>query len=471
MSTIKILSNTEALPAGVADTETPVSIFLKLRDRFPNTVMLESSDYHGHKNSKSFVCFDVIGGIELNNGILKTFHPNGDETKKIVKPKQLVAPDIKLFLDSFDVFHQGEKLGNSGVFGYSTFDAVQNFEKIEFSNPRNEAYAIPDIKYNYYRFIITFDHFYNRLYLTENCMEGQSSNSDEVKQVLKNRKIGSYSFTPSNEEKSNLTDNEYKAIVAKGKEHCFRGDVFQIVLARQFSQAYKGDDFNAYRALRLVNPSPYLFYFDFGGYRIFGSSPEAEIIVDKGIAKINPIAGTFKRTGNDVEDRILADKLCKDEKENAEHVMLVDLARNDLSRNSDHVTVDTFREVQYYSHVLHLVSEVSGRLKEGTNTIEVLANTFPAGTLSGAPKYKALELIDKYENQPRGYYGGAIGFLGFDGEINHAIMIRSFLSKNNALYYQAGAGITVSSNEESELQEVNNKLGALKKAIELGAEI
>lgn len=260
-------------------------------------------------------------------------------------------------------------------------------------------------------------------------------------------------------------------MVTKGKEHCFRGDVFQIVLSRQFSQSFKGDEFNVYRALRNINPSPYLFYFDFGGYKIFGSSPEAEIIVANNKAIINPIAGTFKRTGNDEEDRIIADKLCADEKENAEHVMLVDLARNDLSRNSDHVTVDTYKEVQYYSHVLHLVSEVSGQLHEGTNTIKVLANTFPAGTLSGAPKFKAMELIDKYEPQSRGYYGGAIGFLGFNGDVNHAIMIRSFLSKGNKLFYQAGAGVVSESKEESELNEVSNKLGALKKAIDLAKDI
>ena len=471
MSTIKVLSQTEVMPAGIADTETPVSIYLKLRDKFPNTILLESSDYHGNKNSRSFVCFDVIAGIELNKGVFKSFCPDGSTTSKQIKPKELIANDIKSFMDGFTIFHKGEDMGNSGIFGYSSFDAVQNFEKIAFSNPKNETYHIPELKYNYYRYIITFDHFYNRLYLTENTVEGMPSKREEVMLLLKNRKLTTYSFTPSMEEKSNLSDKEYMDMVTKGKEHCARGDVFQIVLSRQFSQKYKGDDFNAYRALRLINPSPYLFYFDFGGYRIFGSSPEAQIIVDQQKAIINPIAGTFKRTGNDEEDRVLADKLCSDEKENAEHVMLVDLARNDLSRNSDHVTVDTFREVQYYSHVLHLVSEVSGQLPKETNSVEVLANTFPAGTLSGAPKFKALELIDKYENQPRSYYGGAIGLLEFNGNINHAIMIRSFLSKNNTLYYQAGAGVVVSSKEESELQEVNNKLGALKKAIVLGAEI
>ena len=260
-------------------------------------------------------------------------------------------------------------------------------------------------------------------------------------------------------------------MLTRGKEHCFRGDVFQIVLSRQFSQKYKGDEFQLYRALRSVNPSPYLFYFDYGDYRIFGSSPEAELRIKKGRAIINPIAGTFRRTGNDEQDRILAEKLCADPKENAEHVMLVDLARNDLSRNADDVRVDNYREVQYFSHVIHLVSEVSGKLPGDSNMISVLGDSFPAGTLSGAPKHRAMQLIDRYENQRRSYYGGTIGFIGFDNSLNHAIMIRSFLAKSNTLFYQAGAGIVAGSVEENELQEVNNKLAALKKAIEIAKDI
>lgn len=471
MKPIKILSNTISLPAGISDTETPVSIYLKLRDRFPNTSLLESSDYHGHKDSQSFICFGVKGGFEVNKGTITQVFPDGKLLKTRIDKDTHVPDLLNEFLAAFSIFHLGQDMGNSGIFGYCAYDAVQHFETIKFNNPQPEAYTIPEIKYNFYQFILTFDHFNNRIYLTENLLEGENSQIDKIKSILHDQKKGYYQFVPSNEEQSDLTDKEYMAMVTKGKEHCFRGDVFQIVLSRQFSQAFKGDEFNVYRALRNINPSPYLFYFDFGGYKIFGSSPEAEIIVSKNTATINPIAGTFKRTGNDEEDRLLADKLCADEKENAEHVMLVDLARNDLSRNSSKVTVETYKEVQYYSHVLHLVSEVTGQLNAGTNKIEVLANTFPAGTLSGAPKYKAMQLIDKYEPQARGYYGGAIGFLGFNGDVNHAIMIRSFLSKGNKLFYQAGAGIVSESQEESELNEVTNKLGALKKAIELAKEI
>ncbi|MFC0875469.1 anthranilate synthase component I family protein [Saccharicrinis sp. FJH2] len=471
MKSIKILAHTQALPAGITDTETPVSIYLKLRDKFPNTSLLESSDYHGNRNSRSFICFDVRGGFEVNQNRIKILYADGSKEDREITGSVKVVDELKKFLDSFDIFRLGEDMNNNGIFGYSAYDAVQYFENIKFSSPEPEGYHIPEMRYFFYRYIITFDHFNNRIYLTENLMEGEDRTLDRIKVILNDKKLGAHKFHPSMDEVSNLTDQEYMNMVTHGKSHCFRGDVFQIVLSRRFSQKFKGDEFNVYRALRNINPSPYLFYFDFGGYKIFGSSPEAEIKVEKGKAIINPIAGTFKRTGNDEQDRILADKLCKDEKENAEHVMLVDLARNDLSRNSDHVIVETYREVQYYSHVLHLVSEVSGKLNKGTNPIEVLGNTFPAGTLSGAPKYKAMELIDKYESEARGYYGGAIGFLGFNGDVNHAIMIRSFLCKNNTLYYQAGAGIVSESKEESELNEVNNKLGALKKAIETAKEI
>ena len=309
------------------------------------------------------------------------------------------------------------------------------------------------------------------IYLIENLMEGETKEIGQIESLLRNLTFSPTQFDTVGEEVSNITNEEYKYMVSKGKEHCFRGDVFQIVLSRQFSQPFKGDEFNVYRALRSVNPSPYLFFFDYGTYRIFGSSPEAELRIKKGRAIINPIAGTFKRTGNDEEDRLAAERLCADPKENAEHVMLVDLARNDLSRNASDVTVDSYRQVQYFSHVIHLVSEVSGKLPKDTNMITVLGDSFPAGTLSGAPKHMAMTLIDRYENQRRSFYGGCIGYLGFDNTLNHAIMIRSFLSKGNTLYYQAGAGIVADSQEESELQEVNNKLGALKKALEIAKDI
>ena len=307
--------------------------------------------------------------------------------------------------------------------------------------------------------------------IIENQINGEPGELDRIESLLNSRNVAIYSFKTVGEEGRNISDDQYMAMVSKGKEHCFLGDVFQVVMSRQFSRQFTGDEFNVYRALRSVNPSPYLFYFDYGNYKIFGSSPEAHLKINKGKAFINPIAGTFRRTGDDENDKLLAQQLSADEKENAEHVMLVDLARNDLSRHANNVRVESYREVQFYSHVIHLVSAVSGELKEGTTIAEMMSSTFPAGTLSGAPKYMAMKIIDKYENKRRGYYGGAIGFLDFRGQFNHAIMIRTFLSKANTLYYQAGAGIVAISDEEKELQEVNNKLGALRKAIELAQEI
>ena len=316
-----------------------------------------------------------------------------------------------------------------------------------------------------YQYVIAINHFKDELYLCENKVKGLETDISLIVSLIKSKDVPVFPFKATGEETSNLADEEYMNMVEKGKQSCHRGDVFQIVLSRRFQQTFTGDEFNVYRALRTVNPSPYLFYFDYNDYRLMGSSPESQLIIKNNKAVVHPIAGTFKRTGNDEQDEMLAEKLLKDPKENAEHVMLVDLARNDLSRRADNVHVSSYRKVHYYSHVIHLVSEVTGTPKPQTNPFELLASTFPAGTLSGAPKFRAMELIGELEPTSRSFYGGAIGFVGFDGSCNHAIMIRTFLSRNNTLYYQAGAGIVSKSNTESELQEVNNKLMALRAAI------
>ena len=285
--------------------------------------------------------------------------------------------------------------------------------------------------------------------------------------------INAYDFHPVGDTSSSLTDEEHKENIRKGIRHCLRGDVFQIVLSRRFIQKYEGDDFKLYRALRSINPSPYLFYFDFGGFRIFGSSPETHCRIEKVTegsqtafhAFIDPIAGTTRRTGDEEQDRKNAEYLRNDPKENAEHVMLVDLARNDLSRNCHGVKVEFYKDLQYYSHVIHLVSRVSGVLDDQADPIKTFIDTFPAGTLSGAPKVRAMQLISEYEPHNRGAYGGCIGYIGFDRSLNHAITIRTFVSRNGELWFQAGGGIVAKSNEEYELQEVNNKLGALRRAI------
>lgn len=451
----------------LADIITPVSIYLKIRDIYPNSLLLESSDYHSKENSYSFICMDPVAEFLVHHNKITLSLPGEEPVSEPVSKDNSVVESLRGFLNAFDMEAGGEDLLVDGVFGYSTFDAVQYFEDINFQSSMPEREDIPEIRYNFFRFVLAVNHLTNELLLFEHIVNGGESEIDRVNSLLRNRNIATYEFATSGQESSNLTDDQYRTMVAKGKEHCFRGDVFQIVLSRQFFQDFTGDEFNVYRALRSINPSPYLFYFDYGSYRLFGSSPEAQIVVKGSKASINPIAGTFKRTGNDREDQVLAAKLMEDEKENAEHVMLVDLARNDLSRTTQKVTVEEYREIQFYSHVIHMVSKVSGVLHEDANTIKILAESFPAGTLSGAPKYKAMELIDMYEEKRRGYYGGTIGFLGFNGDINHAIMIRSFLSCDHKLYYQAGAGVVSESTEEGELQEVNNKLAALKSAIEM----
>jgi anthranilate synthase component 1 len=455
----------------LADTLTPVSVYLKFRDLYPNSILLESSDYHGHENAYSFICIKPMACFTADNGVAVTEY-NGRE--KVTEPITTANPVDRMldgFFKSFELTGETEGLPANGLFGYISYDAVKYFEKIEIKTETKEAYSVPEVKYCFYKYIVAIDHHKDMIYLIENLMEGETKEIGQIESLLRNLTFQATQFKTVGPETTNITDQQYRDMVTRGKEHCYRGDVFQIVLSRQFSQPFEGDEFNVYRALRSVNPSPYLFYFDYGTYRIFGSSPEAELRIKKNRAIINPIAGTFKRSGNDDEDRRSAERLCADPKENAEHVMLVDLARNDLSRNASDVTVDSYRQVQYFSHVIHLVSEVSGKLPENTNMVTVLGDSFPAGTLSGAPKHMAMTLIDRYENQRRSYYGGCIGYLGFDNTLNHAIMIRSFLSKGNTLFYQAGAGIVADSQEESELQEVNNKLGALKKALEMAKEI
>ncbi|MEO1030161.1 MAG: anthranilate synthase component I family protein [Bacteroidota bacterium] len=453
----------------LADTITPVSIYLKIRDKFPNSILLESSDYHASDNSFSYICCNPIASIQVKDGIISQTYPDGSSKNNFVDTVGVVD-EIHKFTQRFKVDSNNDfKFINNGIFGYTAYDAVKYFEDIEISK-KDEAIDIPDIYYAIYQNIIAINHFKNEAYIFAHCFDTEN-NIDAIHQLIKTKPYASYNFSDEGDITSNLTDDEYKQHVELAKQHCARGDVFQLVLSKQFSQPFSGDEFNVYRALRSINPSPYLFYFDYGNFKIFGSSPEAQLVVKDGKAEIHPIAGTFKRTGNDLKDAELAERLINDDKENSEHVMLVDLARNDLSRHGSHVTVENYREVQFFSHVIHLVSKVTGIKSKDADTMQVVADTFPAGTLSGAPKHMAMQLIERYEKTSRGFYGGAIGFMDFKGNFNHAIMIRTFLSKNHKLFWQAGAGLVAKSNPENELQEVYNKLGALTKAIELAKDI
>ena len=468
MKKIKIRINVTEM---LADLVTPVSIYLRIRDVYPGSLLLESSDYHGNENSFSFICLKPVASFVADGGIVTETYPGGETINTELSDHNLFKMRFNEFLNSFGLTDMSKVIPVNGLFGYISYDMVEYFEKIKINTPGKPDYKIPDMYYTFFRYIIAINHFQNKLYIIENQIEQEASEMDKIISLLNSRNVAVYSFKAGENEKSNISDDDYKKSVTKGKEHCFRGDVFQVVMSRQFIRKFRGDDFNVYRALRSINPSPYLFYFDYGNFKLFGSSPETHLKVQDGRAYINPIAGTFTRTGDDDKDKLLAEKLKKDIKENAEHIMLVDLARNDLSRYAMNVKVESYREVQFYSHVIHLVSAVSGEMTEGSSITDLMAATFPAGTLTGAPKYRAIQIIDKYENQRRGYYGGAIGFIDFRGRFNHAILIRSFLSKGNTLYYQAGAGIVAGSEEESELHEVNNKTGALRKAIEMAEEI
>jgi len=465
MKTFSLYTNYKKI---LADTITPVSIYLKIRDKFPNSILLESSDYHANHNSFSYICFNPIASIKVLGDTIEQTFPDGSilRNRTTDVPKTIHKFTKRFKLNSDKKF----KFINNGIFGYTSYDAVKYFEDIDIPKKPNSI-DIPEIYYAVYQNIIAINHFKNEAYIFAHCFNDSARNIDEILHLIKSKNFAQYEFSTNSNIESNLTDNEYKAQVELAKQHCARGDVFQLVLSKKFSQKFKGDEFNVYRALRSINPSPYLFYFDYGNFKIFGSSPEAQLVVKNGIAEIHPIAGTFKRTGNDEKDAELAKELAADEKENAEHVMLVDLARNDLSRHGSQVKVETYKEAQFFSHVIHLVSKVTGKVHHNTPTMQVVADTFPAGTLSGAPKYNAMQLIEKYEKTSRTFYGGAIGFMDFNGNYNHAIMIRTFLSKNHELHWQAGAGIVSKSHPESELQEVYNKLGALTKAIELAKDI
>lgn len=460
----------------LADVYTPVGIYLRLRDKFRDTILLESTDFHAGENSYSIIGINAIAGIEvINKQSVEYKFPAGKPQKLSLQNRDDLTMLLQQFTNSLQPTAKPEPPVHiaQSLFGYTAYDAIPFFEQINFNKKKlsNGDSSVPLMRYRLYQYVIIINHFKDEMFICENHFEGLVSWLADVESLIKGKDVPVFPFALNGAEQNNMTDEAYLQMVEKGIGSCYRGDVFQIVLSRRFQQHFKGDEFNVYRALRSVNPSPYLFYFDYGDYKLMGSSPESQVIIENGKAIVHPIAGTFKRTGNDETDRQLAIELENDAKENAEHVMLVDLARNDLSRICNNVAVNAFKKIHYYSHVIHMVSEVQGTLKENYNPYKVLGACFPAGTLSGAPKYKAMQIIDEQEPTARGFYGGAIGYFGLDGSCNHAIMIRSFLSRNNTLYYQAGAGIVAASKPENELQEVNNKLSALKKAIELAQTI
>ena len=452
----------------ISDIHTPVGVYLKLRDLYSKVFLLESSDYKGSENSLSYICFDSKAQISIYDDIVKMIFGKKEIKKKIEKNKGATYY-LNYFLNHFKVEKNKFDYPSNGLFGYTSYDSIKYFDNISISNLKE--INIPEILYDAFKYVIVFNNFNNELIIFEHLYDDNDlSEIEKIKNIVSGKPVTPFPFKRYNKEKTNLSDTEFKKLVDKGINHCKLGDVFQIVLSKRFYQGFQGDEFQVYRALRSINPSPYLFYFDYGSFKIFGSSPEAQIVIKDDKATIYPIAGTFKRTGDDEFDKKEAEKLSSDAKENSEHVMLVDLARNDLSKISKNVEVERFKDIQFYSHVIHLVSKVSGKVSSDKK-IDLISGTFPAGTLSGAPKHKAMQLIEDYENLSREFYGGAIGFMGFNGDFNHAIIIRSFLSKNRKLFYQAGAGIVYKSDRDNENQEVYNKIEALRKAIQIAEKI
>lgn len=467
MQTFNFKVNTKEI---LADVLTPVAIYLKMRDLFPQSILLEGADFKAGDNQYSFICMKPVAGLKAIDKQIEYTYPDHSQEVVELNKKQDLAAQLEHFSEAFIPSEDISKLPTTGLFGYSNFESVSYFEDIEMREQDNDK-AIPELWYQFYKYIVAINHTNDTITIIEHIFNGEESELNTIAEQLNSLNFKSLDFQLKGDESSNITDEEFRNTVTICKKHCMRGDVFQIVPSRCFQQSFSGDDFNLYRSLRSINPSPYLFYFDFGDFRLMGSSPEAQIKTQEGQAIINPIAGTFRRTGDDKKDKMLSKQLSEDPKENSEHIMLVDLARNDLSRHADDVKVRFFREIHYYSHVLHMVSEVVGDIRPDSHPVQIYGDTFPAGTLSGAPKYKAMELLAKYENQARGFYGGCIGNIGLNGNLNLAITIRSFMSKDNTLYYQAGAGVVADSVEESELQEVNNKLAALKMALKKAEEI
>ena len=461
METFKYTTTSKTI---LADLHTPVGVYMRLRDLYPQSALMESSDYHDANNSRSFIGIHPIASVAIGHGIASISYPDGTTDSRQLCAGFGSSEAIHSLIDRIEV--SGKDANVCGLFGYTSFNAVRYFEDIAVKDERQAKNDAPDVLYILYMVVIEFDHHNNMLKIVSLSENSENSDIADIQKAMNKANVQAYDFHPVGDVRSTLTDDEHRANIRRGIQHCLRGDVFQIVLSRRFIQKYEGDDFKLYRALRSINPSPYLFYFDFGGFRIFGSSPETHCRIEGRKAYIDPIAGTTKRTGDAEADRKGAGYLRNDPKENAEHVMLVDLARNDLSRNCHNVKVDFYKDLQYYSHVIHLVSRVSGELDEGADPIKAFIDTFPAGTLSGAPKVRAMQLISEYEPHNRGAYGGCIGIIGLDGSLNQAITIRTFVSRNGELWFQAGGGIVAKSDVEYELQEVNNKLGALRKAIE-----
>ena len=459
---MKINLNVKSLHL-LADLDTPVGIYLKVRDLFAESALLESSDYQSKENSFSIIGVEPIASYKICDKHIYKQYPNKEEVKEEIKDDYNFVSSFQSFISQFELIGDESKV--NGFLGYTSYSAVQYLIPT-IQNNKEEKSDIPHFYQILYRFLIVIDHLSNELTLVENIPSGDESRIDAFKNILSVNNISTFQFHKIGEEYTDISDEEQKAQIATGIDLCKKGILSQIVISKKYHQKFEGDEFNVYRSLRSINPSPYLFYFDFGAFKIFGSSPETHCKVKANKVTIDPIAGTYFRTGDIVKDQSLALKLLEDTKEVGEHDMLVDFAKNDLTKHCHNVQVEFYKNVQFYSHVIHLVSRVSATLNDNENSIRILADTFPAGTLVGSPKIEALNYINEIEKSDRGFYGGCIGYIGFNGDISQAITIRSMLSKSNVLHYQAGGGIVALSTVEKEQQEVKAKTQALRKAID-----
>ena len=449
------------------NSETPATVFMKLRQLTP-TFLLESIERGVDQSRYSFLGIGSSQSIQVRSG---TFFLNGDEISTPNSQEEMMnlfrktlskLPDLKPAIDTVPF--------SGGIVGFSSFDMVRYFEHLPIAKNKKGILAPPDSSYISPTSLLIFDHKRNKMALVH------SGNEDERVQLrTKILAMLNIDIEPNlgktiySEPEANIDKKTFYEAVDKAKHHIYEGDIFQIVLSIAFSGSYDLDPFDVYRAMRLINPSPYMFYCESDGFKIAGSSPEALVRLNSDKASLRPIAGTRPRGSNTEEDKSHKESLLADEKEIAEHIMLVDLARNDLGRVAKHgsIEVSPYQSIEYYSHVMHIVSGVQGKLDEKYDAFDLFAAAFPAGTLVGAPKVRAMELIDHIEPNLRGVYGGTVGYFAKNGDMDQAIAIRTIVFSDEKYCFQAGAGIVADSMPENEYKEVLAKSEILRTALKM----
>ncbi len=460
----------------LADLETPLSTWLKLADQ-PYSYLLES--VHGGEKWGRYSIIGLPCGkrLEIRGQELSIF-----ENDELTDRRMTADPldEVRRFAESYRVPELPElPRFNGGLVGYFGYDTVSYIEPRLGKNPIRDPVDAPDILLMVSGDLVVFDNLSGRLYiivLVDSSIEnGWKTGQDRLAGIIKqlNRglpdRVGTLvpSVTNESDFDSSFTREDYEAAVEKCKQYIFDGDAFQIVISQRLSLTYSAPPLDLYRALRTLNPSPYMYYLNLGDFHIAGSSPEILVRLEDGEVTLRPIAGTKPRGDNEEEDARLAEELLSDPKELAEHLMLIDLGRNDVGRVSQIGTVEVTDQmaIEKYSHVMHIVSNVTGQINDGLGAVDVLRATFPAGTLSGAPKIRAMEIIEELEPDKRGIYSGAIGYIGWNGNMDMAIAIRTALIKNNRVYIQAGGGVVADSVAKTEWEETMNKGRALFKAV------